>query len=182
MSAPAQQAPAPSLPAIGVRRRAFPAGTLVLVGLVALGVVAAVLRYSQGLGASTNLTDRIPWGLWIGLDVMSGVALAAGGFTMAAVVYIFRVKRFYPLARPAILTAFVGYVLAAGSILFDLGRPERFYHFLVFRNIHSIMFEVAMSVFSYLIVLTVENSQWVARAFWHWAAAGGRPHDRKAPV
>ncbi len=160
---------APSVPAVVVRRRSLPVGTLILVGLVALGIVAAVMRYSQGLGAATNLTDRVPWGLWIGLDVMSGVALAAGGFTMAAVVYIFRVKRFYPLTRPAILTAFVGYILAAGSILFDLGRPERFYHFLVFRNIHSIMFEVAMSVFSYLIVLTIENSQWVAeRLQWKW--------------
>lgn len=169
MSVPAQPAPAPSLPAVVGRRRSLPVGTLILVGLVALGVVAAVMRYSQGLGAATNLTDRVPWGLWIGLDVMSGVALAAGGFTMAAVVYIFRVKRFYPLMRPAILTAFVGYILAAGSILFDLGRPERFYHFLVFRNIHSIMFEVAMSVFSYLIVLTIENSQWVAeRLQWKW--------------
>lgn len=151
------------------RRRAFPLGTLILFGLVALGAVAAVLRYSQGLGASTNLSDDVSWGLWIGFDVMGGVALAGGGFTMAAIVYIFRVKRFYPLARPAILTAYVGYILAAGSILFDLGRPERFHHFLIFRNVHSIMFEVAMSVFSYLIVLTVENSQWVAeRIRWKW--------------
>ncbi len=160
---------APSLPAVTTQRRSFPVGTLILVGLMALGIIAAVMRYSQGLGAATNLSDQVPWGLWIGLDVMSGVALAAGGFTMAAVVYIFRIKRFYPLVRPAILTAFVGYILAAGSILFDLGRPERFYHFLVFRNIHSIMFEVAMSVFSYLIVLTIENSQWVAeRLQWKW--------------
>lgn len=144
------------------RTTSWPIGTLILVGLVVLGVVAAVIRYSQGLGASTALTDRVPWGLWIGLDVMSGVALAGGGFTMAAVVYIFRVKRFYPLLRPAILTAFVGYILAGGSILFDLGRPERFYHFLIYRNIHSIMFEVAMSVFSYLVVLAIENSQWAA--------------------
>lgn len=151
------------------RRGACPLGTLILFGLVALGAVAAVLRYSQGLGATTNLRDDVSWGLWIGLDVMGGVALAGGGFTMAAIVYIFRVKRFYPLARPAILTAFVGYILAAGSILFDLGRPERFYYFLIFRNVHSIMFEVAMSVFSYLIVLTIENSQWVAeRIRWKW--------------
>lgn len=137
--------------------------------IVAFGIVAAIQRYSQGLGSTTNLTDDTSWGLWIGFDVMGGVALAAGGFTMAAIVYIFRVKRFYPLVRPAILTAFVGYILAAGSILFDLGRPERFYSFLINRNIHSIMFEVAMSVFSYLIVLTIENSQWVAeRIRWKW--------------
>ncbi|MGQ9841643.1 MAG: hypothetical protein ACUVR4_14265 [Anaerolineae bacterium] len=70
---------------------------MILFGLVALGTVAAVLRYSQGLGATTNLNDRVSWGLWIGLDVMGGVALAGGGFTMAAIVYIFRIRRFYPL-------------------------------------------------------------------------------------
>ncbi len=149
--------------------KAFPLGTLILIGIVILGVIAAFIRYSQGLGAGTNLTDRVPWGLWIGMDVMTGVPLAAGGFTMAFIVYILRLKRFYPLARPALLTAFIGYILAAGAILFDLGRPERFYHFLIYRNAHSIMFEVAMSVASYLTVLTVENSAWVAeRLKWKW--------------
>lgn len=154
------------------RRSTFPAGTLVLIFLVLLGVVAAVIRYTQGLGAATNLSDRIPWGLWIGLDVMSGVALAAGGFTMAAIVYIFRLKRFYPLARPAILTAYIGYILAAGAILFDLGRPERFYHPFFYWNTHSVMFEIAWSVMTYLVILTIENSQWVAeRLKWKWALA-----------
>lgn len=142
------------------KRGAFPLGTLLLVFLVVLGIVAAVVRYSQGLGAATNLRDDVPWGLWIGLDVMSGVALSAGGFTLAAVVYIFRLKRYYPLIRPALLTAFIGYILAAGAILFDLGRPERFYHPFIYWNTHSVMFEIAWSVLTYLVILTIENSQW----------------------
>ena len=144
---------------------AFPLGTVVLLLLVLLGVVAAIVRYTQGLGAATNLRDDVPWGLWIGLDVMAGVALSAGGFTMAAVVYIFRLKRYYPLLRPALLTAFIGYLLAAGSILFDLGRPERFYHPFIYWNVHSVMFEIAWSVLSYLTILSIENSQLVAERF-----------------
>ncbi|HMR67925.1 MAG TPA: hypothetical protein PKE64_28270, partial [Anaerolineae bacterium] len=102
------------------QRVGFSTGTAILWFLVALGLVAAILRFSQGLGATTGLSDARPWGLWIAFDVMSGVALAAGGFTLAAVVYIFRIKRFYPLLRPTLLTAFLGYLLAAGSILFNL--------------------------------------------------------------
>ena len=148
-----------------VAARTFPLGTAFLVLLVLLGVAAAIVRYTQGLGASTNLRDDIPWGLWIGLDVMAGVALSAGGFSMAGVVYIFRLKRYYPLVRPALLTAFIGYLLAAGSILFDLGRPERFYHPFIYWNPHSVMFEIAWSVISYLTILTIENSQLVAERF-----------------
>ncbi len=147
------------------RRSGFPVGTLILWIVVLVGVWASIIRYSQGLGASTNLADSRPWGLWIGFDVMAGVALAAGGFTLAAVVYIFRLKRFYPLLRPTILTAFLGYILAAGSILFDLGRPDRFYHPFFFWNHHSVMFEIAWSVISYLTILALENSPLVAERF-----------------
>lgn len=142
-----------------IRRAPLPVGTFLLVLIVLIGAVAAFIRFSQGLGASTNLRDDVPWGLWIGLDVMSGVALSAGGFTMAAVVYVFRLKQYYPLVRPALLTAFIGYLLAAGAILFDLGRPDRFYHPFIFWNHHSVMFEIAWSVISYLTILGIENSQ-----------------------
>ncbi len=141
------------------QRVGFSTGTAILWFLVALGLVAAILRFSQGLGATTGLSDARPWGLWIAFDVMSGVALAAGGFTLAAVVYIFRIKRFYPLLRPTLLTAFLGYLLAAGSILFDLGQPTRFYHPFFFWNPHSVMFEIAWCVITYLTVLGIENSQ-----------------------
>jgi Ni/Fe-hydrogenase subunit HybB-like protein len=140
-------------------RVGFPVGTAVLWLLVVFGAIAAILRFTQGLGAITNLSDARPWGLWIAFDVMSGVALSAGGFTLAAIVYIFRIKRFYPLLRPTLLTAFLGYLLAAGAILFDLGQPTRFYHPFFFWNHHSVMFEVAWCVLTYLFVLTIENSQ-----------------------
>ena len=86
-------------------RLKYGAGTGALALLVALGLVLAIIRYVKGLGAITNLNDAYPWGLWIGFDVLCGVALAAGGFTMAAVVYIFRLERYHPIIRPAVLTA-----------------------------------------------------------------------------
>ena len=131
-------------------------GRLVLYVLVGLGLVAAIYRFAFGLGAATNLSDSFPWGLWIAFDVMTGVPLAAGGFTIALAVYILNLERYRPLVRPAVLTAFIGYILAATAILFDLGHPERIWHPIVNWNIHSPLFEVAMCVMTYLVVLALE--------------------------
>ncbi len=139
--------------------RAVPWGRVFLWTFVGLGSVAAVYRLVYGLGAATNLSDGRPWGLWISLDVLCGVALAAGGFTIGAIVKIFHLRRFYPILRPTILTAFLGYVMAAGSILFDLGLPWRIWHPLVYQNWHSPMLEVALCVMSYLAVLALEMSE-----------------------
>ncbi|MEJ2185122.1 MAG: Ni/Fe-hydrogenase cytochrome b subunit [Gemmatimonadota bacterium] len=128
----------------------------VLWGLV--GVLAAVtfVRFTQGLGAVTNLSDGTPWGLWIGFDVMSGVALAAGGFVLAATVYIFGLERYHSFARPAVLTAFLGYAAVAVGLLYDLGLPWNIWHPLVHWQHHSVLFEVAMCVMLYLTVLGLE--------------------------
>jgi Ni/Fe-hydrogenase subunit HybB-like protein len=122
------------------------------------GVAAAVAasRYLYGLGATTNLSDATPWGLWIGFDVMSGVALAAGGFILTATVYIFKLERFHEVVRPAVLTAFLGYVAVAIGLLFDLGLPWNIWHMIVFWNPHSPLFEVGWCVMLYLAVLTLE--------------------------
>jgi Ni/Fe-hydrogenase subunit HybB-like protein len=122
----------------------------------AAGVIAAIVRFTGGLGASTNLSDKFPWGLWVGFDVISGVGLAAGGFTVAAAVYVFHVKRFYPVLKPAILTAFLGYLLVIVGLLFDVGRPDRLYNPLFMGNPHSALFEVAMCVMLYTTVLFFE--------------------------
>jgi Ni/Fe-hydrogenase subunit HybB-like protein len=120
------------------------------------GAYATYLRFFHGLGASTNLTDQFPWGLWIGFDVLCGVGLAAGGFTLAATVHLFNLKRYEPIVRPAILTAFLGYVLVIVALLFDLGRPYRIWHPLVMWNPRSVMFEVAWCVTLYTTVLALE--------------------------
>jgi len=124
--------------------------------LLVVGAYATFLRFFRGLGASTNLTDAFPWGLWIGFDVMCGVMLAAGGFTLTAAVYLFNLKRFKPIVRPTVLTAFLGYLLVVVALLFDLGRGYRIWHPLVMWNPRSVMFEVAWCVTLYSTVLSLE--------------------------
>ncbi|HYM60357.1 MAG TPA: Ni/Fe-hydrogenase cytochrome b subunit [Thermoanaerobaculia bacterium] len=123
---------------------------------IACGAYSTWLRFFRGLGASTNLTDQFPWGLWIGFDVLCGVMLAAGGFTLMATVHIFNAKRFKPIARPALLTAFLGYLLVIAALMFDLGRPYRIWHPLVMWNPRSVMFEVGWCVTLYTSVLSLE--------------------------
>jgi len=133
--------------------------------IFALGLYATVIRFGVGLGASTNLTDTFPWGLWIGFDVLVGVGLAAGGFVIAATVHIFNLEKYEPIARPAILTAFLGYLLVVVAILFDLGIPYRVWHPLIMWNPHSVMFEVGWCVTLYTMVLALEFSPIVFERF-----------------
>ena len=117
-----------------------------------------IRRFTEGLGAVTGMNDNAPWGLWIGVDVFAGVALAAGGFVIAATVHIFRIKRFEPILRPTVLTAFLGYILVAVALFIDIGRPLSWWHPLVMWQEHSIMFEVTWCVILYSTVLAIEIS------------------------
>ena len=132
------------------------------------GAYATYLRIVYGLGGSTNLSDKFPWGIWIAFDVMCGVGLAAGGFTLVAITHIFNIEKYKPVLRPAILTAFLGYTLVVVGLLFDLGRPDRLWHPLVMWNPHSVMFEVAWCVTLYSTVLFLEFLPMVFERFgWH---------------
>jgi Ni/Fe-hydrogenase subunit HybB-like protein len=133
--------------------------------LLAAAAYGTFVRFTQGLGRSTNLSDQFPWGLWIGFDVHCGVMLAAGGFTLTAAVHLFNLERLKPIVRPTVLTAFLGYLLVCVALLFDLGRPYRIWHPLVMRNPHSVMFEVAWCVMLYTTVLTLEFSPIVLERF-----------------
>lgn len=124
--------------------------------LAIAGLYSAFIRFYYGLGAATNLSDQFPWGIWVGFDVLCGVGLAAGGFTLVAVVHIFNVERYKPILRPAILTAFLGYVLVVLALVFDLGLPWNVWHPLVMWNPHSVMFEVGWCVTLYTTVLFLE--------------------------
>ncbi len=132
--------------------------TKVFVALIALGGLVLVYRLFAGLGASTNLNDRFPWGLWIGVDVLGGVAMAAGGFIIAGAVYILNWKKYRPIVRPAILTAFFGYLLAATALFFDIGMSFRIWHPVVMWQIHSVMWVVAIHVVLYTTTLATESS------------------------
>ncbi len=131
---------------------------VIAAAIVATGAIAAVQRYGMGLGATTHLSDRFPWGLWIGFDILVGVGLAAGGFAVAATVYVFNIERFRPILRPTILTAFLGYLLVIAGLMVDLGRPWAIWHAIIYWNPHSVMFEVAWCVMLYTTVLALEFS------------------------
>lgn len=131
---------------------------VVLLVVFVFGLYTTIIRFTQGLGASTNLNDDFPWGLWIGFDILCGVALAAGGFTISAVVYIFNIERFRPIIRPTILTAFLGYCLVIVALFFDLGQGHRIWHPLVMWNPRSVMFEIGWCVSLYSTVLALEFS------------------------
>jgi Ni/Fe-hydrogenase subunit HybB-like protein len=129
---------------------------VIFAAILACGLYATYVRVMYGLGGATNLSDKFPWGLWIAFDVMCGVGLAAGGFTLVAMVHIFNIEKYRPILRPAILTAFLGYMLVVVGLLYDLGRPDRLWHPLVMWNPHSVMFEVAWCVTLYTTVLFLE--------------------------
>lgn len=129
---------------------------LVLSLLVMIAFGLAIYRFYGGLGVATNLTDSMPWGLWIGFDMLCGIALAAGGFVLAGTVHIFGLRRYEPFVRPAIVTALLGYLLAIIGLLMDLGRPWAIWHPLIMWQPHSVMFEVAWCVMLYTTVLFLE--------------------------
>jgi len=138
---------------------------LVFLFLMAAGFCATIVRFTRGLGAATNLSDQFPWGIWISFDVLCGVMLAAGGFTLTAAVHILNVKRLHSIVRPTVLTAFLGYLLVCVALMYDLGKPYNIWHPLIMRNPHSVMFEVAWCVMLYTTVLALEFSPIVLERF-----------------
>jgi Ni/Fe-hydrogenase subunit HybB-like protein len=132
-------------------------GTLVAGLILTVGIPIIVYRFIFGLGAVTNLTQTTPWGIWIGIDVLSGVALAAGGYTLASAVYIFGLKDYHAVVRPAVLTGFLGYLFVVIGLLVDLGRPWNLPVPMVYSfGTTSVMFEVAWCVALYATVLFLE--------------------------
>ncbi|MCU0233216.1 MAG: Ni/Fe-hydrogenase cytochrome b subunit [Thermoanaerobaculales bacterium] len=139
--------------------------------LAVLLVTAAVIvtfRFAFGLGSVTNLSDETPWGIWVGFDILAGIGLAAGGFIMAAAVYVFGLERYRPLLRMSILTALIGYLLFITGLILEIGRPWNIWRCIVDHNFHSPLFEIAWCVMLYTTVLLLEFSQVVLERFgWH---------------
>jgi Ni/Fe-hydrogenase subunit HybB-like protein len=125
--------------------------------IIIVGIVITILRFTMGLGAVTNLSNNNPWGLWIGFDLLVGVALAAGGYVTSAAVYLFGMKKYHSAVRPAVLTGFLGYSLVVFALNYDVGRPWRLpYPFIIQQGTSSLLFEVAGCVALYLTVLFLE--------------------------
>ena len=139
-----------------VRKPFWTPGVLVMLAFMVAGGLALVARYTAGLGYVTNLSNAYPWGIWIAIDVASGVALAAGGFTTAFLAHILHRRRYQAIIRPALVTAAVGYTFVAFGVFVDIGRSWAIWKFLVFQNHTSPLFEVGMCVLVYLSVLWIE--------------------------
>lgn len=138
---------------------------LAFLGILLLGgLVAGIQVFWKGLGI-TNLTDLVPWGLWITID-LSSIALGAGAFSLCAGVYLFGLKRYQPIARTATFVGLIGYTMATLALILDIGKPERFWHSMVYWNTHSLLWEVTMCVILYLTVLMLETMPILAN--WEW--------------
>ncbi len=126
---------------------------LLVLGII-VGLSAGVLIFTKGL-VVTNLSNLVPWGLWITVD-LSSIALSGGAFFLSALVYIVGIKRFKPIAKVAVFIGLLGYTAAMCTLLLDIGRPDRFWHSLVFWNTHSMLWEVTMCIVLYFNVLALE--------------------------
>ena len=154
MSVHTHAAPAP------VGGKLFNTATFILGILIAVMFAILIVRFIFGLGAVTNLNDGYPWGIWVVVDVIIGSAFACGGFSVAMLVYIFNKGQYHPLVRPALLASLFGYTLAGVGVIFDLGRWWNFWHILwpTYANPNSVMFEVALCISCYIIVMWIEFS------------------------
>lgn len=139
-----------------MNKKYFTPVVIALAVLVVNGLMFLLARFVFGIGSVTNLDDQHPWGIWIGLDVAAGVALAAGGFTTAALGHIMHKDQYHAIIRPALLTAALGYTFVAVSVMIDLGRPYFIWHPLLMWNGSSVLFEVGICVIIYLAVLYIE--------------------------
>ncbi len=136
---------------------AFPVAYWILAAIVVFGLVLGIIRLVRGLGATTNLSEDFPWGLWITFDVFA-VPFSGGAFTLAAVLHIFNRKKYHKVAHLALLAGFLGYVLVVLILLMDLGRWDHFYSVLMPMrwNLHSFLLEVSLCITLYLGVLVLE--------------------------
>jgi len=127
---------------------------------IVIGLISAYEVLTKGL-VVTDMSDQVPWGLWITID-LSSIALGAGAFTLSAIVYLFRLKRFERIARLAILVGLIGYTSALLALVMDIGRPDRFWHPWVYWNVHSVLWEITWCITLYLGVLMVEFAPVIA--------------------
>ena len=148
-----------------LRKKFWTPGTLVMLFFMIAGALAVIARFTWGIGCVSNLSNARPWGLWVGVDVAAGVALAAGGFTTAALAHIFGRHYYEAVTRPALLTALLGYTFVVLGLFVDIGRSWAIWKPLFNWNTNSALFEVAMCVMVYLTVLYIEFIPIVAEQY-----------------
>ena len=137
---------------------------IISIPIILLGLVLIVIRFWKGLGAVTNLTQEVPWGLWIGFDVVTGVAFAGGAYVLTFMVYILNMKKYHSIVRITVLNGFLAYVFYAGALLLDLGRPWNVINPIIGNNFgtSSVLFLVAWHFLLYMIAQLIEFSPAIA--------------------
>jgi len=137
---------------------------IISIPIILLGLVLIVIRFWKGIGAITNLTQEIPWGLWIGFDVVTGVAFAGGAYVLTFMVYILNMKKYHSIVRVTVLNGFLAYVFYAGALLLDLGRPWNVINPIIGNNFgtSSVLFLVAWHFMLYMIAELIEFSPAIA--------------------
>lgn len=152
--------------------------------LLVIGAISAFQVFYHGLEI-TNMSDTVPWGLWITID-LSAIALGAGAFTLSAMVYLFGLKQFQPIVRLAVFIGFIGYTSALLTLVMDIGRPDRFWHPWVYWNVHSVLWEITWCITIYLTILIVEFLPVVTELKWFdrlpWLRRLAHTLHKAAPV
>ncbi|MFH1119850.1 MAG: NrfD/PsrC family molybdoenzyme membrane anchor subunit [Bacteroidota bacterium] len=137
---------------------------IVSIPIILLGLVLIVIRFWKGIGAITNLSQEIPWGLWIGFDVVTGVAFAGGAYVITFMVYILNMRQYHSIVRVTVLNGFLAYLFYAGALLLDLGRPWNVINPIIGNNfgVSSVLFLVAWHFLLYMIAQLIEFSPAIA--------------------
>ena len=132
--------------------------------VILLGLAIIVIRFAKGIGSVTNLTQEVPWGLWIGFDVVTGVAFAGGAYVITFMVYILNIRKYHSIVRVTVLNGFLAYVFYAGALLLDLGRPWNVINPIIGNSfgVSSVLFLVAWHFLLYMIAQLIEFSPAIA--------------------
>ena len=138
--------------------------------IFAAGLYSCYLRFFKGWQVATNLSDAQPWGIWVGLATLGSVALSAGGFAIAAGVYLLGLERYRPIARVSVLISMLGYMTVCVGYLYELGLPWRAWHIFIYWNHNSVLFDVALCIMTYTTVLVIEFApQLLEKLPWKFA-------------
>jgi Ni/Fe-hydrogenase subunit HybB-like protein len=133
---------------------------IIALTIIFVGFILIIIRFASGLGAVTNLSQEYPWGIWIGFDVVTGVAFAGGAYVITFMVYILRLEKYRPIVRVTVLNGFLAYAFYAGALLLDLGKPWNVINPIIGNSfgVSSVMFLVAWHFMLYMIAEFIEFS------------------------
>jgi len=137
---------------------------IIAIPIILLGIVLIVIRFINGIGSITNLSQDTPWGLWIGFDVVTGVAFAGGAYVLTFMVYILKMDKYRSIVRVTVLNGFLAYLFYAGALLLDLGRPWNVINPIIGNSFgtSSVLFLVAWHFLLYMIAELIEFSPAIA--------------------